>query len=829
MSLQTIEIEAFSGPTSVLIGGGNQPTIVYINQGPMGGGGGGDSVWGAITGTLSDQTDLQDALDLKANLESPVFTGVVTAPRIDGKCNGLELLSKAGQPITAGQVVYVTGASGTNIIVGLAQGNSEPTSSKTIGVSESTLATNDIGYVITEGLMNVNILSPTAVVGDPIWLSGSTPGGMLFGALNKPSYPNHIVYLGVVTRKTGNTISEIYVKVQNGLELDELSDVSISSPVANQALVNDGSKWVNLTLGTAAFTDAETTATILEKIDGAAGVTSKIGSEYLPDSLSGSGSPGSKVAVSGSLSYNSNPIIFPVLLAAGQQDGVQAFSSDGVFATSGTRDILYRDPGSHLWLLARYISDSPTAVWISTSGPNTPDLVVAWIPLGASAGTPIIQYFNAIASSYIGQQYIDTITDTWYRATASGVSPDWLKDASLISPSFTTPSLGTATATSINKVAITQPATGATLTIADGVTINARGNITTSNFDGGISISSYGGITTGSGGSITTSTGPVVFSNTGGDIITINSTSNASATLPVGISTLARTDSGGGTQTFSGPQAMSSTLSVTGALTGTTASFSNTVAGTATTPAVNIASTWTTTGAPTALKVNVTASPDNTSASSLLMDVQLNGASQFKVLKSLSSYSIFEHQGAVVSRAFITPRSYLSNGDIGLTGLIGWSNGPQSPSAPFFDLVITRDAAAGALAQRNGTNAQTSRVYGTYTSATNYERLGIEAGKTGGTAEHVIDSQKGSGGGSLLPIRLKMGGTTSLEVGTTGHVTASGTVKAGGYTVATLPTPTVGMRCHVTDANSTTFYSAVAGGGSNIVPVFYNGTNWVIA
>jgi hypothetical protein len=31
--------------------------------------------WGEITGTLSDQTDLQSALNLKANLSSPVFTG----------------------------------------------------------------------------------------------------------------------------------------------------------------------------------------------------------------------------------------------------------------------------------------------------------------------------------------------------------------------------------------------------------------------------------------------------------------------------------------------------------------------------------------------------------------------------------------------------------------------------------------------------------------------------------------------------------------------------------------------------------------------------------
>lgn len=46
------------------------------------------------------------------------------------------------------------------------------------------------------------------------------------------------------------------------------------------------------------------------------------------------------------------------------------------------------------------------------------------------------------------------------------------------SPSLTTPTLGVASATSINKVAITAPATSATLTIADGKTLSASNTIT---------------------------------------------------------------------------------------------------------------------------------------------------------------------------------------------------------------------------------------------------------------------------------------------------------------------------------------------------------------
>lgn len=50
-------------------------------------------------------------------------------------------------------------------------------------------------------------------------------------------------------------------------------------------------------------------------------------------------------------------------------------------------------------------------------------------------------------------------------------------------------------------------------------------------------------------------------------------------------------------------------------------------------------------------------------------------------------------------------------------------------------------------------------------------------------------------------------------------------------TVATLPAAVasnVGTRGFVTNANATTFNSIVAGGGSNKVPVFSDGTNWRI-
>ena len=63
----------------------------------------------------------------------------------------------------------------------------------------------------------------------------------------------------------------------------------------------------------------------------------------------------------------------------------------------------------------------------------------------------------------------------------------------------------------------------------------------------------------------------------------------------------------------------------------------------------------------------------------------------------------------------------------------------------------------------------------------------------------------------------------------TNDLDASGTVKKGVFTVATLPTGEAGMTCFVSDANATTRGSTVAGGGANFMPVYSDGTNWIIS
>ena len=69
--------------------------------------GGGGGTWGSITGTLSDQTDLQTALDAKAPTASPTFTGVVQATTIQADTSSVLVIESS-----SGADVLLAGAGG---------------------------------------------------------------------------------------------------------------------------------------------------------------------------------------------------------------------------------------------------------------------------------------------------------------------------------------------------------------------------------------------------------------------------------------------------------------------------------------------------------------------------------------------------------------------------------------------------------------------------------------------------------------------------------------------------------------------------------------------
>jgi ribosomal protein L35AE/L33A len=233
-------------------------------QGPQGeqgpAGTDGASTWGSITGTLSNQTDLQTALDGK--FDDPTGTtdqyirgdgSLATFPTISTESTALitTVFNESGVTITKGSVVYINGGHGDMPTIALAQANTEATSSKTYGIVSANIADQAIGTVIQTGsLIQFNtsqfdpIPYPHQINGTSLWLSPSIAGGM---TTTKPSAPDHMVFIGTIVRTHQNQ-GIIAVKIQNGYEIEELHNVAISSPKNDRQVLqyeSSTSLWKN--------------------------------------------------------------------------------------------------------------------------------------------------------------------------------------------------------------------------------------------------------------------------------------------------------------------------------------------------------------------------------------------------------------------------------------------------------------------------------------------------------------------------------------------------------------------------------------------------------
>lgn len=150
--------------------------------------------------------------------------------------------------ITAGQAVYLYQATGNRASVKLAYNTGDATSAKTLGLVTADITAGATGFVTTQGVLG-KLNTGSYTEGDTLYL-GATAGSL---TATKPKAPNHLVYIGVVER-ANNGNGQIYVRVQNGYELDEIHDVQINSPANGQTILYDAStslwKNANLTAGT---------------------------------------------------------------------------------------------------------------------------------------------------------------------------------------------------------------------------------------------------------------------------------------------------------------------------------------------------------------------------------------------------------------------------------------------------------------------------------------------------------------------------------------------------------------------------------------------------
>jgi hypothetical protein len=234
-------------------------------------------------------------------------------------------------------------------------------------------------------------------------------------------------------------------------------------------------------------------------------------------------------------------------------------------------------------------------------------------------------------------------------------------------------------------------------------------------------------------------------------------------------------------------------------------------------PISNLTTTWNNVSTTfTGIKLNVT---DTASAAgSLLMDLQVGGASRFNVGKGgevrlsagsktnvsltgignnsgifFRSGTIFEASNGTNVYVSAQTSSFLLSSITSLS----WSGG--FPDITGGDLVLLRDA-ADTLAQRRGVNAQTFRLYNTFTDASNFERgfmrwntnvleFGTEAAGTGTAREVNLTA----GGGF---IRISGSATGGMAIGGApegnNRLSINPNVRFGGQALSLNPATTLG-------------------------------------
>lgn len=183
------------------------------------------------------------------SLDYRVSTLEAAPPSTEAKLIYESVRSDSAFVIQKGKAVYVTGAVGASgkLKVDLASNTVETTSTKTFGIARQQINPGLEGEVVTEGLLQ-GINTTGAVDGDPVWLG--TNGNLLFGLANKPSAPSHLVFLGIVVRGSQANTGSMFVKIQNGFELEELHNVSITNPQDGNILQYNSSTgvWENVNL-----------------------------------------------------------------------------------------------------------------------------------------------------------------------------------------------------------------------------------------------------------------------------------------------------------------------------------------------------------------------------------------------------------------------------------------------------------------------------------------------------------------------------------------------------------------------------------------------------
>ena len=217
-------------------------------------------------------------------------------------------------------------------------------------------------------------------------------------------------------------------------------------------------------------------------------------------------------------------------------------STDGtsgqVLSTDGNKTLSWVSAGTVTSVIAgSYLTGGTITttgtIAVDATSANTASKIVARDASGNFSAGTITATLSGKASTVTTNANLTGVITSVGNATSiasqTGTGSKFVVDTS---PTLITPTLGVATATSINKVTITTPATGSTLTVADGKTLTTSNTLTFTGTDassidfgsGGTVLYSGGALGTPASGTLTNCTFPILNQNTSGTAAGLSTT-----------------------------------------------------------------------------------------------------------------------------------------------------------------------------------------------------------------------------------------------------------------------------------------------------------------
>jgi hypothetical protein len=204
----------------------------------------------ATTGAYADLTGKPTIASADGSVVVTGTTNIDLSVGVAGSTSNvvLPIRNTTGATLAKGTAVYISGATGQLSTVSKAVASSDPTSAQTLGLVTDNIANNSNGNVTLIGTIT-NIDTSAYTDGQQLYLSPTTAGTL---TATKPYAPQHLVYVAVVEHAHPSQ-GKLFVKVQNGYEMDELHDVSAQNPANNDGLFYNTSTslWEKKSIATA--------------------------------------------------------------------------------------------------------------------------------------------------------------------------------------------------------------------------------------------------------------------------------------------------------------------------------------------------------------------------------------------------------------------------------------------------------------------------------------------------------------------------------------------------------------------------------------------------